>query len=112
VDTSLFSPFWRIRSIRRLFPVYAKGGMDLGRSKRTRCPWTPERLLPLHLFPQNLKQLVGGLFRQDCVELAAIILDKAHILYDNIIYFPCPVLQDLSLIHISEPTRRTPISYA
>src|SRR4030067_1288971 len=51
-------------------------------------------LLPLHLFPQNLKQLVGGIFCQDGVELAAIILDKAHILYDNVIYFTDAVLQD------------------
>src|SRR4030042_5868693 len=65
--------------------------------ERARCPRTPEYLLPLHFFSQNLKQLVGCIFRQDGVELAAIVLDKAHILYDNVLYFPGAVLQDHSV---------------
>ena len=48
-----------------MFIVYARRGMDPGRSTRARCPRTPEYLLPLHLFSQNLKQLVGCIFRQD-----------------------------------------------
>ena len=43
----------------------------------------------------------------DCL-LAA----RTAIYNDDVVSFGKPIIQGLSLIHISEPTRRTPISYA
>jgi hypothetical protein len=51
------------RGIRRLCIVYAKGGGH-GSCQIKTIPVVLNSLL-LHLFPQNPKQLVGGIFRQD-----------------------------------------------